>query len=96
MVKLPSMDEDEIEALIREERTCRIAFRGKKAPNMIPFQYLVIEGQLYFHFTNHGSARLIRPSHGVSHHYRYVHRTYMQVTCHVRSGRRNAGRAGSA
>ena len=53
-VRLPRMSEDEIEALIREEQICRIAFRGKKNPYLIPFQYVVMNGHMYFHFTDYG------------------------------------------
>jgi hypothetical protein len=48
------MCEDEIEALIREEQICRIAFRGEKTPYLIPFQYVVKNGRMYFHFTDYG------------------------------------------
>jgi nitroimidazol reductase NimA-like FMN-containing flavoprotein (pyridoxamine 5'-phosphate oxidase superfamily) len=48
------MCEDEIEALIREEKICRIAFRGEKTPYLIPFQYVVMNGRMYFHFTDYG------------------------------------------
>jgi nitroimidazol reductase NimA-like FMN-containing flavoprotein (pyridoxamine 5'-phosphate oxidase superfamily) len=48
------MCEDEIEALIREEQICRIAFRGEKTPYLIPFQYVVMNGRMYFHFTDYG------------------------------------------
>ena len=54
VVKLPRMREDEIEALIREEYICRIAFRGKKIPYLIPFQYVVMNERMYFHFTDYG------------------------------------------
>ena len=53
-VRLPRMCEDEIEALIREEQICRIAFRGEKTPYLIPFQYVVMNGRMYFHFTDYG------------------------------------------
>jgi nitroimidazol reductase NimA-like FMN-containing flavoprotein (pyridoxamine 5'-phosphate oxidase superfamily) len=52
--KMPKMDKDEIEGLIREQRICRIAFRGEEYPYMAPFQYVFINGSLYFHFTNYG------------------------------------------
>jgi nitroimidazol reductase NimA-like FMN-containing flavoprotein (pyridoxamine 5'-phosphate oxidase superfamily) len=54
MVRLPKMDRDEIESLIREQNICRIAFKGKRYPYIAPFQYVSIEGSLYFHFTNYG------------------------------------------
>jgi hypothetical protein len=54
VVKLPIMGRDEIDALIREERICRISFRGKSSPHLAPFQYVVIDGHMYFHFTDYG------------------------------------------
>ena len=33
---------------------CRIAFKGDKYPYMAPFQYVLINGSLYFHFTGYG------------------------------------------
>jgi len=48
------MCEDEMEALIREEQICRIAFRGEKIPYLIPFQYVVMNERMYFHFTDYG------------------------------------------
>ena len=52
--KLPKMDKQDIEALIQEQMLCRIAFKGNKYPYMAPFQYVVINGSLYFHFTDYG------------------------------------------
>ena len=54
VVKLPRMREDEIEALIREQYICRIAFRGKMIPYLIPFQYALMNERMYFHFTSYG------------------------------------------
>jgi nitroimidazol reductase NimA-like FMN-containing flavoprotein (pyridoxamine 5'-phosphate oxidase superfamily) len=53
-VKLPKMTEQEIEDLIREQMLCRIAFKGSTYPYMAPFQYVVVDGSLYFHFTDYG------------------------------------------
>jgi nitroimidazol reductase NimA-like FMN-containing flavoprotein (pyridoxamine 5'-phosphate oxidase superfamily) len=50
---LPKMSEEEIGRLIREQAFCRIAFRGSKHPYIAPFQYVFINGALYFHFTEH-------------------------------------------
>lgn len=52
--RMPKMDKEEIEKLIQEQRICRIAFRGEDYPYMAPFQYVVMNGSLYFHFTNYG------------------------------------------
>ena len=52
--KLPKMTEQEMWRLIRRQRLCRIAFKGAKYPYMAPFQYVVLDGVLYFHFTNYG------------------------------------------
>jgi nitroimidazol reductase NimA-like FMN-containing flavoprotein (pyridoxamine 5'-phosphate oxidase superfamily) len=52
--KLPKMNNKEIEKLISEQRLCRIAFKGKEFPYIAPFQYVRINGTLYFHFTDYG------------------------------------------
>jgi len=60
IVKLPKMEKGEIRDLIHEQNICRIAFKGKKHPYMAPFQYVLINNSLYFHFTNYGKKmRLI-------------------------------------
>ena len=48
------MDKREIEKLIREQMLCRIAFKGDKYPYMAPFQYVLMHGSIYFHFTDYG------------------------------------------
>ena len=48
------MKDNEVEQLVREQFLCRIAFRGNQQPYIAPFQYVVIEGNLYFHFTDYG------------------------------------------
>jgi nitroimidazol reductase NimA-like FMN-containing flavoprotein (pyridoxamine 5'-phosphate oxidase superfamily) len=53
-VKMPRMKENEIEQLIKEQFLCRIAFRGDLQPHIAPFQYVVVDGTLYFHFTDYG------------------------------------------
>lgn len=54
-VKLPAMSEKQIEELINQQFLCRIAFIGKDGPYIAPFQYVVMDGSLYFHFTDYGS-----------------------------------------
>jgi len=54
LVKLPKMDKSEIEKLIQEQMLCRIAFKGDEYPYMAPFQYVFMNGCLYFHFTDYG------------------------------------------
>jgi len=54
VVKLPRMAKSEIETLLQEQMLCRIAFKGDTYPYMAPFQYVVIDGVLYFHFTDYG------------------------------------------
>lgn len=54
IIKLPQMEKDEIRKLIQEQMLCRIAFKGSKYPYMAPFQYVFLDGTLYFHFTNYG------------------------------------------
>jgi uncharacterized protein len=53
-VRLPKMEENEIEQLVSEQFLCRVAFRGDFQPYIAPFQYVVINGALYFHFTDYG------------------------------------------
>ena len=54
VVRLPRMSKSEIDRLIREQMLCRIAFKGSKHPYMAPFQYVFVDGYLYFHFTDYG------------------------------------------
>ena len=53
-VKMPKMKEKEIKKLISEQFLCRIAFKGGDQPYIAPFQYVVVDGSLYFHFTDYG------------------------------------------
>lgn len=55
VVKLPKMDKSEIESLLEEQMICRIAFKGDIYPYISLFQYTMIEGFLYFHFTDYGN-----------------------------------------
>ncbi len=54
IVRLPKMEKSEIEKLLGEQMLCRIAFKGNEYPYMAPFQYVVMNGFLYFHFTDYG------------------------------------------
>lgn len=54
VVKLPTMKGHEIRKLITNEMLCRIAFKGGKYPYIAPFQYVYVNGTLYFHFTDYG------------------------------------------
>ena len=53
--KLPKMTKQELWKLIRRQRLCRIAFKGDIYPYMAPFQYVVFDDTLYFHFTDYGT-----------------------------------------
>ncbi len=53
-VKMPKMKENEIDQLVREQFLCRIAFKGALQPYVAPFQYVVVNDTLYFHFTDYG------------------------------------------
>lgn len=57
--KLPKMTKEEIGKLIKRQKLCRIAFKGAKYPYMAPFQYVVLNGVLYFHFTDYGKKMKI-------------------------------------
>jgi len=48
------MEKFEVDQLLRQQTLCRIAFKGDKYPYMAPFQYVLIDGSLYFHFTDYG------------------------------------------
>jgi len=53
--KLPKMTKTEMWKLIRRRNICRIAFKGTDYPYMAPFQYVVLNETLYFHFTDYGT-----------------------------------------
>ena len=53
--KLPKMTKTEMWKLIRKRNICRIAFKGTDYPYMAPFQYVVLNETLYFHFTDYGT-----------------------------------------
>ena len=48
------MTKQEMWRLIRRQSLCRIAFKGTEYPYMAPFQYVVLDDALYFHFTDYG------------------------------------------
>jgi len=48
------MTKQEMWKLIRRQHLCRIAFKGNTYPYMAPFQYVVLDDGLYFHFTDYG------------------------------------------
>ena len=54
IVKLPKMEREMVEKLLKQQVICRIAFRGDEYPYMAPFQYAYLDGNLYFHFTRYG------------------------------------------
>jgi len=61
LIRLPKMEKNDIEKLVRGQSICRIAFMGKKYPYIAPFQYTSINGILYFHFTDYGKKmRLLK------------------------------------
>ncbi len=66
MIKLPRMNEDEVSSLLEKQMLCRIAFRGNHYPYVAPFQYTIVNGILYFHFTNYGrKMKLLGSNKGV-------------------------------
>ena len=66
VVKLPLMSKSERDNLIRTQCLCRIAFRGTEYPYIAPFQYAVINDNLYFHFTDYGNKmRLLQSDNSV-------------------------------
>ena len=64
--KLPKMSSQEIDTLLKQQKICRIAFRGEEFPYLAPFQYVKIGDSLYFHFTDYGrKMRLIEKDNRV-------------------------------
>jgi nitroimidazol reductase NimA-like FMN-containing flavoprotein (pyridoxamine 5'-phosphate oxidase superfamily) len=59
VIKLPKMSEKEIEEVINSQDLCRIAFVDDKYPYISPFQYVLFEGNFYFHFTDYGKKKRI-------------------------------------
>ncbi|MFX1379601.1 MAG: pyridoxamine 5'-phosphate oxidase family protein [Promethearchaeota archaeon] len=59
IIKLPKMTEKEIEEAIYSQDLCRIAFVDNKYPYISPFQYVLFEENLYFHFTDYGKKKKI-------------------------------------
>ncbi len=52
-LKMPKMEQNEIKQLLSEQFLCRIAFKGKY-PYIAPFQYVLLNDTMYFHFTDYG------------------------------------------
>ena len=59
LIKLPKMDEEEIKKELENNDICRIAFIDNIFPYISPFQYLLINDSLYFHFTDYGKKKKI-------------------------------------
>jgi nitroimidazol reductase NimA-like FMN-containing flavoprotein (pyridoxamine 5'-phosphate oxidase superfamily) len=54
MIKLPKMSKQEIENILCNQFLCRIAFKESDYPYIAPFQYVYMNSNLYFHFTDYG------------------------------------------
>ncbi len=59
VIKLPKMEEREILEAINSQNLCRIAFIDGDYPYIAPFQYICINNELYFHFTDYGKKKEI-------------------------------------
>jgi nitroimidazol reductase NimA-like FMN-containing flavoprotein (pyridoxamine 5'-phosphate oxidase superfamily) len=59
IVKLAQMSENEINSAIDSQNLCRIAFIDDEYPYISPFQYVFMDNNLYFHFTNYGKKKKI-------------------------------------
>ena len=59
MIKLPRMEEKEIEEAINSNNLCRIAFIDESYPYIAPFQYVCINNVLFFHLTDYGKKKKI-------------------------------------
>jgi nitroimidazol reductase NimA-like FMN-containing flavoprotein (pyridoxamine 5'-phosphate oxidase superfamily) len=53
------MNEKEVKEAINSQDLCRIAFIDNKYPYISPFQYVLIDNILYFHFTDYGKKKEI-------------------------------------
>jgi hypothetical protein len=54
ILKIPRMEKDEYDRLIRDNYICRIAFRGDNFPYIVPFLYSFNGKYLYFLPTRYG------------------------------------------
>ena len=54
MIKIPPMDKEEYDKLIKENFISRIAFQGENYPYITPFMYIFEGGFLYFLSTKYG------------------------------------------
>jgi nitroimidazol reductase NimA-like FMN-containing flavoprotein (pyridoxamine 5'-phosphate oxidase superfamily) len=59
VIKLPKMEDKEIDEVINSNNLCRIAFIDDEFPYIAPFQYVYIDDVLYFHFTDYGKKKKI-------------------------------------
>ena len=59
VIKLPKMEDEEIDKAINSNNLCRIAFIDDEFPYIAPFQYVYIDDVLYFHFTDYGKKKKI-------------------------------------
>lgn len=67
IVKLPQIERERVEELLKHQVLCRIAFTDEEYPYMAPFQYAYLDGSLYFHFTRYGKKiRLIKQNKRVA------------------------------
>ncbi len=54
VLKIPHMDKEEYDALIRDQYVSRIAFKGEEHPYVAPFMYVFDGDHLYFLSTKYG------------------------------------------
>ena len=59
IIKLPKMNEKEIKEAKKSQNLCRIAFIDGEYPYISPFQYVLIDDVLFFHFTDYGKKKKI-------------------------------------
>jgi len=52
--KLPAMSEQEVDALLKSSRICRMALNDKPQPYIIPLDFVYLNGKMYFHFARYG------------------------------------------
>lgn len=55
--QLPKMTDAEIDLVILKNALCRIAYLSGDYPYISPFQYAVVDGTIYFHFTDYGRKK---------------------------------------
>ena len=57
IVKLPKMNDNEINKALKSQHICRIGFIDGDYPYISPFQYIYLNNYIYFHITDYGKKK---------------------------------------